>query len=109
VLFLSGDCAACDELAALVVTGGDGLEVVGVLRDLDAAAPQRWGAGIWVIGDAAFDVFGVTSPPFFCVVGADGAVALEGVAVGASYVLEHAARALVRCERAAGAPRRELG
>lgn len=105
VVALSTTCDGCRELSSLVAAGVPDFDVVGILRPprppvsrSDLAAFTAAG-GRWVVGDEAFEVLDAGAPPFFCVIGSDGDVVVEGVTFGRGHLDEHLAR--VR----AGAPR----
>lgn len=91
VVFVAAACDACRELASLVATGLEGLEVLGAVRADDVGLARGVGAGRWLVGDHAFDALEVRSAPFFCLLDGDGA-RTEGVAFGAAYVVEACAR-----------------
>lgn len=86
VVFLSAQCGACEELAALVRAGVQGADTLGVVRERDAVALGAWGTGPFFVADGAFEDLDVRSAPFFALVDADGTVLTEAVAIGASYV-----------------------
>lgn len=100
VVFVSTTCDGCRDLAELVGRGAPGVAVLGVLREPadglpdDAVEAFVRPGGAWLLGDHAFDVLGVRSAPYFCLLDATGTVVVEGVAFGAAHVEDHVARAL---------------
>ncbi len=99
-VFVSTTCDGCRELVGLVADHDIPLEVLGALRAPrgglpDPAITEFTGAsGSWCLGDDAFEAFEVWSAPYFCLVDGEGAVVVEGVALGRAHVEEHVQRAL---------------
>jgi hypothetical protein len=97
VVFLSTTCDGCKDLVSLVRDGAEGFEVLGVLRVPETGLPDPdvsefcGPEGTWLLGDDTFAALDVRAAPFFCIVDADGQVAVEGVAFGRSHVEGHCA------------------
>jgi hypothetical protein len=108
VVFLSTTCDGCRDLAEMVRAGIEGIDVLGVLRRPASGLPDAdvdvfvGGEGAWLCGDDPFEALDVRSGPYFCLLDATGAVAVEGVAFGRAHVEEHVAHALE------GAPRPDV-
>jgi len=109
VLFLSTTCDGCVDLAGLVRRGLPDAAVLGVLRRPLGGLPDAHvdafvgDGGRWLVGDDPFVALDVRSAPFFCLIGAEGTVLIEGVAFGAAHVEAHVDDAL------AGRPRPDAG
>jgi hypothetical protein len=101
VLILSTTCDGCRDLAGLVRSGSLSVAVLGVLRAPPGGLPDDEVAafcgtkGRWLLGDDPFDALDVRSAPYFCLLGAQGTVAVEGVAFGRSHVEAHVECALL--------------
>lgn len=106
VVFCSTTCDGCRDLAGLVAEGAPGVVVVGAMRTPTTGLPDAdvtaftAGGGRWLLGDEAFVVLGVHAAPFFSIIDADGAVAVEGVALGRAHVESHVVDALAGTPRA---------